>query len=85
MLLFMTTLEKEPGLIGVRLTTAPPPQNTGAVPDLLYNNLHLGYALWVTWQRITVSAQESTQFIQKANAYDKKLIANTRERHLRNG
>ena len=80
------TLEKDHGLIGVRLPTAPiTPQNTVIVPDRLHDNVQSGYALWLTWQQITAGAQACTQFIEQANARDKKLIVNTRERRLRNG
>jgi hypothetical protein len=82
----LATLEKEHGLIGVRLPTAPTtPQNTVTVPDRLYDNIKSGYALWLTWQEITAGAQACTQFIEQANARDKKLIINTRDRRLRNG
>ena len=80
------TLEKEHGLIGVQLPTAPiTPQNTVTVPDRLNDNIHSGYALWLSWQQITVGAQACTQYIEQANTRDKRLIINTRERRLRNG
>jgi hypothetical protein len=79
------TLDKEHGLIGVRLPTAPTtPQNTVIVPDRLHDNVQSGYALWVTWQQMSASAQTCTQYIEQANARDKKLIVNTRARRLRN-
>jgi hypothetical protein len=79
------TLEKEHGLIGVQLPTAPiTPQNTVTVPDRLNDNIKSRYALWLTWQELTASAHSCTQFIEQANAREKKLIVNTRERRLRN-
>lgn len=79
------TLEKEHGLIGVRLPTAlTTPQNTVVMPGRLYDNIKSGYALWLTWQQITTGAQACAQFIEQANAHDKRLIINTRERRLRN-
>jgi hypothetical protein len=81
-----STLEKEHGLIGVQLPTAPiTSQNTVTVPDRLNDNIQSGYALWISWQDITASVRSCTQFIEQANARDKKLIVNTRERRLRNG
>ena len=79
------TLDKEHGLIGVRLPTAPvSPQNLVIVPDRLYDNIQSGYALWVTWQQITTSAYTCTQLIEEANDRSKRLIDNTRDRLLRN-
>jgi hypothetical protein len=79
------TLEKEHGLIGVRLPTAPiTPQNVVIVPDRLHDNIQSGYALWLSWQQITAGAQTCTQFIERANASDKRLIVNTLNRRLRN-
>jgi len=80
------TLEREHGLIGVQLPTAPiTSQNTVIVPDRLDDNIRSGYALWVGWQQITSGAQSCTQLIEQANVRDKRLIINTRERRLRNG
>jgi hypothetical protein len=80
------TLEKEHGLIGVRLPTAPvTTQGTVTVPDRLYDNIHSGYALWVTWEQITAGTQACTAYIEDANSRDRRLIRNTRERRLRNG
>jgi hypothetical protein len=80
------TLDKEHGLIGVRLPTAPTtPQGTVTVPGRLHDNIKSGYSLWLGWAAITTSAQACTQFIEQANARDKKMIVNTRERRLRNG
>lgn len=79
------TLERQHGLIGVQLPTAPiTPQNTVIVPARLDDNIQSGYALWVSWQQITSGAQSCTQLIEQANARDKRLIINTRERRLRN-
>jgi hypothetical protein len=80
------TLEREHGLIGVQLPTAPlTPQNTVTVPDRLNDNIQSGYALWLSWQQITAGARACTRFIEQANIRDKRLIVNTRERRLRNG
>lgn len=80
------TLEKEHGLIGVVLPTAPISlQYTVRVPDRLNDNIQSGYALWLTWQQITSGAQQCSHLIEHANAFDKRLIVNTRTRRLRNG
>lgn len=80
------TLDASHGLIGVRLPTAPvSPQNTVTVPGRLHDNIQSGYALWVSWADITASAQACQRYIEAANARDKRLIANTRARRLRNG
>jgi MTH538 TIR-like domain (DUF1863) len=79
------TLEKEHGLIGVRLPTSPvSSENKVTVPDRLYDNIVKGYALWKTWNEITAGTLACTQLIEQANSRDKKLIDNSRERRLRN-
>lgn len=79
------TLEKEHGLIGVRLPTAPvTPQNKVTVPQRLYDNIQSGFVLWLTWEQITAGGQVCTQFIEQANGRDKNLIAAPCERRLRN-
>ena len=79
------TLDKEHGLIGVRLPTAPiSANNTITVPDRLYDNIQSGYALWLTWQEITASADQLERFVADAKSRSTKLIVNTRERRLRN-
>lgn len=80
------TLEKEHGLIGVQLPTAPvSPQGTVSVPARLNDNINSGYALWLSWNEITASADQLAQYIEAGNARDKKLIVNTRDRRLSNG
>lgn len=80
-----TTLDKQHGLIGVQLPTLlPGPNGLVIVPDRLNANIHSGYALWITWAAITASAQACASYIEQANARDKRLIINTRDRRLRN-
>lgn len=80
------TLDAGHALIGVRLPTAPvTPQNTVTVPGRLHDNLQSGYALWLSWADITASAQACQGYIEAANAKNKRLIVNTRDRRLRNG
>jgi hypothetical protein len=82
----MATLETDHGLIGVQLPTAPlTPNNTVNVPARLSDNINSGYALWLSWSQLTGSAQQLADYIEQANARDKSLIVNSRERRLRNG
>jgi hypothetical protein len=80
------TLEREHGLIEVKLPTAPATaQNTVVVPARLHDNIQSGYALWVTWEQITAGAQTLSTYIEQANARAKRLVVNTRLRKFRNG
>jgi hypothetical protein len=79
------TLEKQHGLIGVRLPTAPVAQDGSvSVPGRLHDNIRSGYALWVTWNELTQSAALLTQYIELANKTPTNLINNRRERRYRN-
>lgn len=81
----MATLEKQHGLLGVYLPSAPMDANGNVtVPERLYDNVRSGYALWTSWSELTASAQTCTGLIEQANARDKRLINNSRERRLRN-
>lgn len=82
----MATLETDHGLIGVQLPSAPlTPNNTVNVPARLSDNINSGYALWLSWSQLTGGAQQLADYIEQANARDKSLIVNSRERRLRNG
>lgn len=82
----MATLETDHGLIGVQLPSAPlTPNNTVNVPARLNDNINSGYALWLSWSQLTGSAQQLAAYLEQANARDKRLIVNARERRLRNG
>ena len=79
------TLDKGHGLIGVQLPTlGAGPDGTVAVPGRLYDNIQSGYAVWIKWAAITANAQACANYIEQANARDKRLIVNTRDRRLRN-
>src|SRR5258708_187073 len=79
------TLEKEHGLIGVQLPTASvSAEKKVTVPGRLFDNINTGYAVWTDWKNITSGAVTCTQLIEQANARDKKLINNSRERRLKN-
>ena len=81
-----TTLEKEHGLIGVQLPTAPlAAERKVGVPGRLYDNIPTKYSVWTDWKKITAGAVACTQLIEQANARDKKLINDSCERRLKNG
>lgn len=80
------TLDKEHGLIGVQLPTAPlnPISNTVTVPDRLHDNIQSGFALWVTWAQITANVAALQQCVAEAKRRDARLISNAREMRSRN-
>ena len=79
------TLEKEHGLIGVRLPAAPLTQEGKVtVPDRLHQNIQSGYALWLTWQQVTANSANLPAYIEQANAQEKRRIVNVEDRRLRN-
>jgi len=78
------TLDKQHGLIGVLLPTAPVTHQGATVPDRLYDNIQSKYALWLTWAQVTASAQQLQQYVAQAKSRDTGLIVNTRPRRLRN-
>ena len=81
----MATLEKEHGLIGVQLPTAPiSATNLVTVPERLGDNIRSGFALWLSWQQLTASAVDLQRYVADATARSCSLIDNTRERRLRN-
>lgn len=84
------TLNKEHGLIGVRLPTAliTPTLGTVRVPDRFYDNWVSGYALWQSWGELATAQDPAAVlrgWIEAAIARDKKLIRNQREKKARNG
>jgi MTH538 TIR-like domain (DUF1863) len=78
------TLDKEHGLMGVRLPTAWVYQGSVAMPDRREDNIKTGYAIWVNWHELIASPQLCAALIEQANARGKWRIDNTRERRLRN-
>lgn len=80
------TLDKDHGLIGVRLPTAVTgSEGKVVVPGRLHDNIVSGYAVWTSWEEITGSADACRRHIEDANARDRRLINNMRDRKLRNG
>lgn len=80
------TLDKQHGLIGVNLPNNPR-DDQGRVykPDRLQDNVDCGYAVWVSWEEITMSVQSLQYYIESANGKSKGLIRNNRELRKRNG
>ncbi len=79
------TLEKQHGLIGVLLPTLPINfDGKYTVPFRLLDNIVSGDALWLSWWSITANPDVCAGYIEQANARDKNLINNSRDRRLRN-
>ena len=83
------TLDRDHGLIGVRLPTAPldPATNRITVPARLHDNISSGYAPWITWQQFMAGPVELKAFIESAlspTVRPKGLIVNGREMMRRN-
>ena len=80
------TLDKEHGLIGVSLPTAATNSTNGnvLVPGRLYDNIQSGFALWLSWAKLTSGAEQLERYVADAKARKASLIVNTRDRLLRN-
>jgi hypothetical protein len=79
------TLQKEHGLIGVRLPTAPVAWNGQVeMPGRLGDNIQSGYALWITWEQLIQSPAVLTNSIEQAERTPRILIYNNRARRHRN-
>ena len=81
------TLDKEHGLIGVQLPTLLPVNpltNRVDVPARLSDNIDSGYALRVHWNQLTASSVALNGYIAEAKSRRASLMANTRDRRLRN-
>lgn len=79
------TLDKQHGLIGVQLPILlAGPNGFVTVPARLSDNISSGYAVWITWAAIMASPQACGNFIEQANARERRLIDNSRDRRQRN-
>lgn len=79
------TLDKNHGLIGIRLPSAPVNFNgTISVPDRLYHNIQSGFAEWVNWEYVTQHPANLLSLIERANGKSACLINNSASRRLRN-
>lgn len=79
------TLQKQHGLIGVRLPTLTPSVNGKyTVPDRLHDNIETGYAVWTTWEMITSNSSTLVNLIEAANNKRSQLINNSRASRLQN-
>jgi len=80
------TLDKEHGLLAVRLPNAPLDQyGCCHKPDRLQDNIDPGYAAWTTWENLWQHPEVLMQWIEYANQRPKSLIANSRPTRSRNG
>jgi hypothetical protein len=80
------TLDKEHGIIGVRLPNNPVDEQFRChKPDRLQDNLDSGYALWTTWEQLWQTPALLSTYIESANQRRKILITNGRDLRLRNG
>jgi hypothetical protein len=80
------TLDKQHGLIGVHLPSAPraPDGTKIIVPDRLHDNIQSGFAPFVSWAQITKSVQDLRTHIAAAVIREKRLINNVRDLRVRN-
>jgi hypothetical protein len=83
------TLDKEHGLIGVQLPTAPvnAATNLVTVPSRLCDNITSGYALWITWQDLMSGPEALKARIADAldtNKRPRRFIVNNRDMMRRN-
>ena len=79
------TLDKQHGLVAIKLPNNIPDPITGGChkPDRLQDNFDSGYAVWTSWDILTVENLRSC--IEIANWKPKSLIKNGRIMRSRNG
>jgi MTH538 TIR-like domain (DUF1863) len=71
------TLDKEHGLIGICLPTAPRnAENKIIVPDRLHDNIQSGFVLWRSRNDFTANTTKLQQDIAIAKSRSTKLIVN---------
>ena len=81
------TLDKQHGLIGVRLpTVATDAGGNWYAPDRLVDNLSSGYASWITWGALAAGGSVSlVTLVERARARPASFIVNNRTMMARNG
>lgn len=80
------TLDDEHGLIGIRLPSAVSNQAGYLCPSRFVQNYQSGYAIWRSWDELSLTNLASWIASAKYNAENcKHLIVNPRELKLRNG
>ncbi len=80
------TLDKEHGLIGVKLPTLLLAPNSGTnKPVRLQDNVDSGYAVWVTREHLLANVNHLTLAIENAIARSTNLINNWRPLRMKNG
>ncbi len=78
------TLDKQHGLTGIKLNNCViDQQRRSIVPDRLHDNIVSGYAVWTSWESLTLDHFKAC--IETANAKSKGLIRNDRVMRSRNG
>ena len=81
------TLDKQHGLVGIRLPTNPVQTNDSSYkPERLQDNINSGYAVWGDWDSLaTGGVNYLTSLIETANAKPKSSIENDRVLKPQNG
>lgn len=74
------TLDKQHGLIGVRLPTNP----AGYVPQRFLDNWESGFAAWTSWEELLASPSDFRAIVNAARARSTALIAPARQLKRRN-
>jgi hypothetical protein len=80
-----STLDKQHGLIGIKLPTLQVVNNGCRKPDRLQDNIDSDYAVWSWWENTISSSTDMAALIEAANSRSKLLIRNDRPRRLQNG
>lgn len=79
------TLDKQHGLIGVKLPTLQVRNNGCGKPARLQDNIDTGYAVW-TWRETLIDdPNKLAELVEAAKSRPATLINNLRERRLRYG
>lgn len=80
------TLDREHGLIGIKLPNNPIIGGGIHKPDRLQDNTDSGYALWMTWEQLQNGGPQFLKScVEAAITRPKNLIDNTRQMRSRNG
>lgn len=82
------TLDKEHGLIGIKLPTNPAVAARCNVPARFFDNYQSGYGPWLTWEQLFVNQQPNVSALRSAvtaaTSKPKDLINNSRSLMSRN-
>ncbi len=72
------TLQKQHGLIGVKLPPLKVVEDSCDKPPRLQDNIDSGYAIWLWWEDIIDNPAHLRRKIEEANNRPKNLISNAR-------